>query len=79
MDIKSRIDWVDVAKGIGIVLVVYGHVLVGLTASSMNMHGDYFLCLMGLYGPSICTFFSFWQVYLQVRVFSKRPAAIYTK
>lgn len=48
MDIKSRIDWVDVAKGIGIVLVVYGHVLVGLTASSMNMHGDYFSLSHGL-------------------------------
>jgi fucose 4-O-acetylase-like acetyltransferase len=31
---NTRIQWIDTAKGIGIILVVYGHVLVGLHSSS---------------------------------------------
>lgn len=30
-DDRSRIDWLDYAKGIGIILVVYGHVISGLS------------------------------------------------
>lgn len=31
----SRIEWIDVARGIGIILVVYGHVLQGLLAAGL--------------------------------------------
>jgi len=31
---QSRLQWVDAAKGLGIILVVYGHVVRGLVASS---------------------------------------------
>jgi fucose 4-O-acetylase-like acetyltransferase len=37
-----RINWVDYAKGIGIVLVVYGHVLRGLNTSGMSVNAQFF-------------------------------------
>lgn len=27
---RKRIEWIDIAKAIGIVLVVYGHVILGM-------------------------------------------------
>src|ERR671933_120684 len=27
----GRVDWIDYAKGVGIILVVYGHVVIGIT------------------------------------------------
>ena len=32
---KSRIEWIDVARGLGIILVVYGHVLRGLILAGL--------------------------------------------
>jgi fucose 4-O-acetylase-like acetyltransferase len=32
---RNRIEWIDVARGIGIILVVYGHVLQGLLAAGL--------------------------------------------
>lgn len=34
---NGRLDWVDYAKGIGILLVVYGHVMIGVHGADMNM------------------------------------------
>ena len=33
MALTQRIGWIDVARGIGIILVVYGHVLIGLSVA----------------------------------------------
>ncbi|MBD2740002.1 acyltransferase [Coleofasciculus sp. FACHB-1120] len=35
---SSRLDWIDYAKGIGIILVVYVHVLTNLKNAGMGMH-----------------------------------------
>jgi len=32
---QSRLSWVDVAKGIGIILVVYGHIARGLVSAHL--------------------------------------------
>lgn len=41
MDVdKSRLDWIDIAKGIGIILVVYGHVMRGLVKANLFPNGD---------------------------------------
>lgn len=40
--LANRIKWIDVAKGIGIILVVYGHVLRGLVGSSVNINNIFF-------------------------------------
>jgi fucose 4-O-acetylase-like acetyltransferase len=37
---KTRVVWIDYAKGIGIILVVYGHVLIGLNNAKMLQQGD---------------------------------------
>jgi fucose 4-O-acetylase-like acetyltransferase len=39
---QNRITWIDSARGIGIVLVVYGHVLRGLHASSVGVQEPWF-------------------------------------
>lgn len=35
-----RIDWIDYSKGIGIILVVYGHVIVGVNAMGIEIPKD---------------------------------------
>jgi len=35
--VTQRVEWIDFAKGIGIILVVYGHVLVGLKGASLGV------------------------------------------
>ncbi|WP_165731740.1 acyltransferase family protein [Polaribacter sp. 20A6] len=40
---KNKIDWVDNAKGIGIVLVVFGHVLRGIFAKGLSISNDTFM------------------------------------
>ncbi len=40
---SGRIDWVDYAKGLGIILVVYGHVMRGLISSSVELSRSTFL------------------------------------
>jgi fucose 4-O-acetylase-like acetyltransferase len=37
-----RISWVDLAKGIGIILVVYGHVLRGINSAHMGLSKKFF-------------------------------------
>lgn len=39
---ESRHDWIDVAKGIGILLVVYGHVARGVFNANLGMDPDFF-------------------------------------
>lgn len=39
---KSRSEWVDIAKGIAIVLVVYDHVLRGLESALIVSDGNFF-------------------------------------
>ncbi|MCV9886231.1 acyltransferase family protein [Metabacillus halosaccharovorans] len=39
---SNRISWVDFAKGIGIILVVYGHVLRGIESASMGLSESFF-------------------------------------
>ena len=38
----DRVDWVDYAKGIGIILVVYGHVLRGLHSAGFKFFGRFY-------------------------------------
>ncbi|MGI2172540.1 acyltransferase family protein [Shewanella ulleungensis] len=38
----DRVDWVDYAKGIGIILVVYGHVLRGLHSAGFEFLGRFY-------------------------------------
>lgn len=38
---STRVQWVDVAKGIGIILVVFGHVLRGLASSGIMQSSGY--------------------------------------
>ncbi len=40
----SRIEWVDYAKGIGILLVVYGHVLRGIKNAGLDIYSVFFYC-----------------------------------
>lgn len=40
---ESRHDWIDVAKGIGILLVVYGHVARGVFNANLGMDPDFFV------------------------------------
>ena len=37
MTVQSRQDWVDIAKGIGILLVVYGHIARGVVSAGMGI------------------------------------------
>jgi fucose 4-O-acetylase-like acetyltransferase len=39
-----RVEWVDYAKGIGILLVVYGHVLRGLQNANLDISPVFFYC-----------------------------------
>ncbi len=39
---KTRVVWIDYAKGIGIILVVYGHVMIGLNNAKLLQQGDLF-------------------------------------
>ncbi|MBC1501861.1 acyltransferase family protein [Listeria weihenstephanensis] len=41
--INNRIDWVDYAKGIGIILVVYGHVLRGVFEAGLDISTQLFV------------------------------------
>lgn len=38
----NRVSWIDYAKGIGIILVVYGHVLRGINSAQMGLSKDFF-------------------------------------
>ncbi len=40
---SDRIDWVDYSKGLGIILVVYGHVMRGLISSDVDLSRSAFL------------------------------------
>lgn len=40
----NRIEWVDYAKGIGILLVVYGHVLRGIQNAGLDISSLFFYC-----------------------------------
>lgn len=64
---SSRIEWIDVAKGLGIVLVVLGHVLNGISISGLagnfktlfetighfiyTFHMPVFLVIAGVFAP----------------------------
>ena len=39
---QARLDWVDAAKGIGIILVVFGHAIGGLINSTLSIEGLFF-------------------------------------
>lgn len=39
MHSQKRIEWVDLAKGIGIILVVYGHVILGIHDAKLGLSG----------------------------------------
>jgi len=39
---NNRISWIDYSKGIGIILVVYGHVLIGLNTANFNISESFF-------------------------------------
>ncbi|MBU0612143.1 acyltransferase [Patescibacteria group bacterium] len=39
---ENRTDWIDYAKGIAIILVVYGHVLVGINGSELEITEKFF-------------------------------------
>lgn len=55
---KNRIHWVDYAKGIGILLVVYGHVILGLHDSKVGMQGlNYELQHLFIYSTHMPLFF----------------------
>ena len=40
---KNRQEWIDIAKGIGIILVVYGHVLRGVESANLPLDKNFFL------------------------------------
>lgn len=40
---QERIDWVDYAKGLGIILVVIGHVLRGINEADMGLNENFFI------------------------------------
>jgi len=63
-----RVEWIDVARGVGILLVVFGHTLRGLVRSSIipssgwaaavdewiyAFHMPLFFCLSGLFAPRL--------------------------
>lgn len=39
---EKRYEWVDIAKGIGIILVVYGHTLRGVENANLSLNKDFF-------------------------------------
>lgn len=39
---ESRTDWIDISKGFGIILVVYGHVVRGIDNSSLAINEEFF-------------------------------------
>jgi fucose 4-O-acetylase-like acetyltransferase len=64
----TRVEWIDVARGLGILLVVFGHTLRGLVRSSIlpstgwsaavdtwiyAFHMPLFFCLSGLFAPRL--------------------------
>ena len=55
---SGRLDWVDYAKGIGIILVVYGHVLIGIYNSKIDIpHSFYDYCQKFIYSFHMPLFF----------------------
>lgn len=36
MKVQERLDWIDLSKGLGIVLVVYGHVARGMATAGLS-------------------------------------------
>lgn len=38
-----RLDWIDYAKGIAIILVVYGHVLIGIYNTGLNIPYSFYI------------------------------------
>ncbi|GEA30030.1 acyltransferase family protein [Clostridium diolis] len=54
----KRIEWIDYFKGIGILLVVYGHVIVGLQGSNtISQHNPYNISNIIIYGFHMPLFF----------------------
>lgn len=53
---KERINWIDVLKGFGIVLVVYGHNFPFLEEYIYNFHMPLFFFMSGLFHPKQLTF-----------------------
>lgn len=53
----ERSEWVDIAKGIGILLVVYGHVQQGLYLSGMNVPPSFFYTEKIIYSFHMQLFF----------------------
>lgn len=54
-EVSGRLDWVDAAKGVGIILVVFGHALGGLINSTLSIEGllfpEIFLALYVFHMP----------------------------
>lgn len=59
----ERVEWIDYAKGIGIILVVYGHVIIGINNSGVVEAAPYSLQLFAkssldfVYAFHMCLFF----------------------
>lgn len=43
MVMNTRIGWIDIAKGVGIILVVFGHVLVGMRAAGLGSENPWMI------------------------------------
>lgn len=57
--VGMRETWVDYAKGIGIILVVFGHANRGLYSSGIYISPEIYHYLDNVIFLSICHFFSF--------------------
>lgn len=64
MVVEKRFDWVDYAKGIGIVLVVYGHIARGLYNSGIIPDSKVYFFWMHSFIHFICPCFFSSLVYL---------------
>ncbi|MDR1897827.1 MAG: acyltransferase family protein, partial [Prevotellaceae bacterium] len=54
---KQRFQWVDIAKGIGIILVVYGHVIRGIHSSGIIDDKTFYLSDTFVYSFHMPLFF----------------------
>ncbi|NJN28655.1 MAG: acyltransferase [Cyclobacteriaceae bacterium] len=75
-DIKNtRAGWVDIVKGIAIVLVVYRHILIGIERAALEIHPYYLAANEVVYSFRMPLFFMLSGMFFQKSISKRSPKA----
>lgn len=68
---KNRLDWIDFAKGLAIILVVYRHIMIGLMRAGLDVHQGYVIANEVVYTFRMPLFFILTGIFIS-RSLAKR-------